>query len=72
MRYPLDSWDEFKMTITDSTENIFDDLITLTDFPKVDFEKYISENEYVPYTLNDRRVDMHQVIWLMEVPSGKV
>lgn len=57
-RYPLDSWDEFKMTITDSTDNIFDDLITLTDFPKVDFEKYISENEYVPYTLNYRRVDV--------------
>ncbi|WMJ76010.1 MULTISPECIES: hypothetical protein [unclassified Sedimentibacter] len=55
-RYPLDSWDEFKMTITDSTDNIFDDLITLTDFPKVDFEEYISENEYVPYTLNERRV----------------
>ena len=56
-RYPLDSWDEFKMTITDSTNNIFDDLITLTDFPKVDFEEYISENEYVPYTLNYRRVN---------------
>ncbi len=55
-RYPLDSWEEFKMTITDSTDNIFDDLITLTDFPKVDFEEYISENEYVPYTLNERRV----------------
>ena len=55
-RYPLDSWDEFKMTITDSTDNIFDDLITLTDFPKVDLEEYISENEYVPYTLNERRV----------------